>query len=159
MKNKPTFKHDDIIRCKSGRYTDGSFEWKNSDKHQDGFDRIPIRIIKDMSNQDQLLIGIEDFNLNYPQDVFQETEEFVIIQFFGYAFYIQKDGKEFDVSELYSQEKQIDQVIEEIKEVKLEELVSSNGKADNTLSELISMLKSLNVKSVTFKDGTIMEII
>lgn len=148
------FKHGDKVKCFFGKVHDrlqDKFEWDTEEPRE-----IEIRITKDYANPDELVIGLDDFNINYPGDVHGENEESVIFQLFNYAFCIMKEGKEFEV------EKQKDQIlnIENSLLNAKEEIKESQVKAgpDTHLMDLIKILKTLSVKKIIFEDGNEIEI-
>ena len=148
------FKHGDKIKCLFGRVHDrleGEFEW-NSEEHEE----ITIRITKDYANPGQLIIGLEDFNINYPEDVYQETEDDIIFSLFNFAFHVLKEGKEFEVEQNIDLEKKVENAIAK-EGGSVEKLEIKNG-SDTHLMDLINILKSFSVKKIIFQDGNEIEI-
>ena len=166
------FKHDDKVKCLFGRVHDrlqGEFNW-NTEEHQE----VSIRITKDYANPDQLVIGLEDFNFNYPDDVYQETDNHVIFQLFDFAFLLLKEGKEFEVEKPQISELNFKHplLFDEAQgadfenEAKTQEdeaiqdaiLKTTSLGTDTHLMDLVKILKSLSVKKIIFKDGNELEI-
>lgn len=148
------FKHGDKVKCLFGRVHDrlqGEFEW-NTEEHQE----IGIRITKDYTNNGQIIVGLEDFNINYPEDVYQETEDDIIFSLFNFAFHILKEGKEFEVEQNLELEKNVEKALS-AEGVIGEKLEIKTG-SDTHLMDLINILKSLSVKKVIFEDGNEIEI-
>ena len=97
------FRHGDKVKCFFGQTHDrlqGEYTWDTEEPKE-----IEIRITKDYANPGELVIGLDDFNINYPGDVHGENEESVVFQLFNYAFCIMKEGKEFEVRPKGTQEK------------------------------------------------------
>lgn len=150
------FKHGDKVKCLFGRCHDrlqGEFNWNTED-----FEEKTIRITKDYVNHDQIVVGLEDFNFNYPDDVYQETENHVIFQLFEFAFFLSKEGKEFEVEKPQINTIDIENAIENtVSENVAAKLNLDDGK-DTHLMDLVKILKSLSVKKIIFEDGNELEI-
>jgi len=152
-------KHGDKVKCLFGKFHDrveGKFIW-DTEEHKE----TEIRITRDFAKSGQLIIGLGDFNLNYPDDVYQETEEDVTFQLFDFAFSVLKGGKEFEVEQpdvdalstiMGGKSKVVDNVDTGDKTVKTE------LSPDTHLMDLIKILKTLSVKKIIFDDGNEIEI-
>ncbi len=101
---------------------------------------IEVRITHD-SSREGLVVGLEDFNFLYPEDIVREDDKYAIFRLSDYYAILIKDGKEFEEKEK-----------KPVEEAAIE-LPQNFQSKDNYIKDLISILKQLDVKTVIFKDG------
>lgn len=148
------FNHGDKVKALFGKVHDrlqDEFEW-NTEEYQE----VELRITKDFANPGQLVIGLEDFNINYPDDVCKENDDCVIFQLFNFAFYILKEGKEFEVEKPQIPNLDLGNPLLGAQAEGPEEEVALG--TDTHLMDLIKILKTLSVKKIIFDDGNEIEI-
>jgi len=149
------FKHGDKVKVLFGQSHDrlqDEYEWNTEE-----YVETELRITKDFANPGQLVIGLEDFNINYPQDVRVDNDDCVIFQLFNYAFYILKEGKEFEIEKPDIPGLNLGNPLLGAKSDETGEEVAPLG-PDTHIMDLINILKSLSVKTIIFEDGNEIQI-
>jgi len=148
------FKHGDKVKVLFGQTHDrlqNEYVWNTEE-----YEEIEIRITRDFSSG-ELVLGLKEFNINYPGDVHGENEEYVIFELFNYAFRVLKEGKEFEYEQpKASLELPADNPLFGAKVEEPQESLSLG--TDTHLMDLIKILKSLSVKKIIFQDDNEIEI-
>lgn len=149
------FKHNDRVKCFIGKFHDriqNEFIWNTEEP-----ETLEIRITKNHNDLTRLVVGLDDFNFNYPEDVYLETDEFIIFEAFEFAIKLLKEGKELETKKQEESLKDLESNLLQNELVEKANIDLSNG-SDTHLIELISILKSLKVKKIIFDDDNEIEI-
>ena len=141
-------KHGDKLSCLFGRVGPNASEitWEEETRE------VEIRITKNHDNNN-ITVGIEDFNFIYPEDFSEYVDkQYHIFKLVNFYVKVYTGDKYFEKS-LDKDEKSDYDIVEEI-----------NGKAPTAdsqgaiIKDFISLLKSMDVKTVIFNDGNSMDI-
>lgn len=141
-------KHGDKLLCLFGRVGPNASEitWEEETRE------VEIRITKNHDN-DNITVGIEDFNFIYPEDLSSYVDkQYHIFRLVNFYVKVYTGNKYFEDS-LDKDDKNGYDISEEIK--KKAPSVDSQGAI---LKDFISLLKSMDVKTVIFNDGNSMDI-
>ena len=141
-------KHGDKLLCLFGRVGPNASEitWEEETRE------IEIRITRNHEN-DNVTVGIEDFNFIYPEDCSSYIDkQYHIFRLVNFYVKVYTGNKYFEES-LDKDEKSGYDLSEEIK--KKAPTVDSQGAI---IKDFISLLKSMDVKTVIFNDGNSMDI-
>ena len=150
MSEEKYFKFGDKIRYQEGTIINSDndeINWAEEKKTE-------LRVSEDHASG-QITIGVLDFNFSYKEDLLSSEEDSISFNIDRFAVKIFRDGRRFKCEDADESDEK-ENLEKELDKVQKTAIISQGN--DNYLSELIKVLKKLDVKTIIFNDGNSIDI-